>query len=552
MASNTHYCLKRHHKFEKGDRKYVADLETRDIIQVNDVEWDILECYATQTHYQIVEGLKTKHKVTTIFEGIERLERLGQQSLLLRPIDAASAQTTANWKQADRKPKVLVPFLFTTEKSSQDYVTNLNRYQLLTQLAKFATLETFNFSTAETTEPERQTLQDLGVDIHIRNIEVKEGHTRAVAWHAMNEYDGILILSQSLADELPYYQVHETPIVHCIENTQRAQETTRETLLNLYAHQKAKDTLVVNASWLKAWLGESELPEKGVHVICDGINVVEPISKALAKQHTAALLDKPMFAQQPVVGLISRFESNAEAQFLSDYAQSHPHLAIFVYDSFLAAHYHNPPSNVILFSAEDEVTRAILPIFFQAFDLVCFPAIPGTPFSLVLEAMAYGTPCIALSQYGLPEEVAGAGVAVDSEWDDLGHFHVPLPELSETVNRWLKPSGTRTEYERVAKSLIQKYTWERAAQEIVHLFTGDNQSQEANAGTGRNMFPQIFCRHYEPGTGKTISRAYQPRSHRYESLENALARVLEEHHTPAEVAFVFKHFQRECSTSAAK
>ena len=35
--------LNKNHKFEDGNRKYVADLETGDIIQLNAVEWDILD-----------------------------------------------------------------------------------------------------------------------------------------------------------------------------------------------------------------------------------------------------------------------------------------------------------------------------------------------------------------------------------------------------------------------------------------------------------------------------------------------------------------------------
>ena len=39
MVSRTRYHLKQHHKFEQSDRKYVADLETGDIVEINDVEW---------------------------------------------------------------------------------------------------------------------------------------------------------------------------------------------------------------------------------------------------------------------------------------------------------------------------------------------------------------------------------------------------------------------------------------------------------------------------------------------------------------------------------
>ena len=35
MVSRRRYRLKRHYKFEQDGRKYVADLETGDIIQIN-------------------------------------------------------------------------------------------------------------------------------------------------------------------------------------------------------------------------------------------------------------------------------------------------------------------------------------------------------------------------------------------------------------------------------------------------------------------------------------------------------------------------------------
>ena len=323
----------------------------------------------------------------------------------------------------------------------------------------------------------------------------------------------------------------------------------RETLLNLYAHQKSKDTLVVKASWLKRWLDDFKLPEKRVRVIHDGIAAVEPIGKTLAKQHTAVLLENPMFAQHPVVGMISGFESNAGANFLFTFAESNPDLAVFAYDPLLADLKHTLPRNLVIISAKDPMIRVILPMFFEALDLVCFPAIPGTPISLVLEAMVYGTPCVALSQYGIPEEVEGAGVAVPVEYDGLGHFHVSLSEFSETVKQWLKPSDMRVKSEKVAQEMIHKYTWEKAAQEIIHLFAEGRQSQRDSSRSTQNTFLPIFCRHYDPGTNRTVSCAYQTRSQKYGSLENALAEALTEHHMQSEIEFVFRHFQRELKSS---
>lgn len=542
MTLHTHYRLNRHRKFEQHGQKYVADLETNAIVEVNDVEWEILRRYGTQTHYQIVEALKETYKIESIFDGIERLEQLGQQGSLLSPIDRAARQTVNNWKQENRKPKVLVPFHFTKEKTSLDYATNLNRYQLLTHLTEFADLETLTFSEAGKTDLKPEDFQDFD-EIQTRHIEVEESGAFGAAWYALDRYDGILLLSQFLTDDLLYYQLPDVSIVYCIDDVQRLQGSTLETLLNIGAFQNVKDTLVVRSSWVKEWLTEYGLSGENVCVIPNGIGVGEPIGKPLAKQHTAVLFEKPMFAQQPVVGLISGFDPNYGAKLISTFAHTNPHLAIFVYDPFLAEHWTHPPDNVMIFSADDEETRSVLPIFFQALDLVCFPAIPGTPLSLVLEAMAYGTPCVAMTKYGLPPEVEGAGVAVKSEQRGFGNFHIPMCQLSDTVNQWLQPSPTRAECEEIAKSLVQKFTWEKVAQEIVQLFEEGHQRSIDISSREGTLLPSVFCRRYDPGTGTTKSSVYRLGTNRYEHLETALVEMLSEHHTPTEVEYVFKHFQ---------
>ena len=550
MASNTDYRLNRHHKFKQGGRKYVADLKTNEIIQVNDVEWDILDRYGTQTHYQIVEELKEKYKSTTIFDGIARLERLGKQGQLLAQIPNSPSKSNVS-EQIDSKLKVLVPFNFTKEKASLDYITHLNRYQLLTAVAQAAALETFGFSRTGKDSIHPQNFENFG-KLRIRQIELEKNNAFTPAWYARNGYDGILLLSQFLTDNLLYYQVPDVPIVHCIDSTQRLQSSALETLLHLHASQKASDTLVVKASWMKAWLSEFDIPEKDVCVIPDGINPVEPIGKALAKQHTAAIFDKPMFVQQPTVGLISGFEPSRGAQWISAFAQANPHLAIFVYDSVLAAHYKNPPDNVVIFRADDEKMFSVLPIFLQALDLVCFPAIPGTPISVVLEAMAYGTPCIAMTKYELPPEVSGAGVKVESDWDHSGNFQTPMDPLSRIINQLLVPSQMRAACESVAKSFTQKYTWQETARKILQLFEKRQPSTAGTHQTGDNLFPPIFCRRYNPKTREITSDAYRLGINRYEHLETALEETLVKQHKAAEVKSVFKHFKAKTSAPTAK
>ena len=496
-----------------------------------------------------MEGLKEKYKLTAIFDGIERLEQRGKQGSLLHPVVenvggfCLGVSSRSLHPYTDRKPKLLIPFHFTKEKSALDYITNLNRYKSLTHLAEFAELETLTFS-----EEEKEDVQDLD-EVRVRNINGAKSGTLMSPWYAMDGYDGILLLSQFLTDDLPYYRIPDVPIVHCIEGDQRLQHILLRTLLTLCAFQSSKDTLVVKASWMKAWLAELGVPVENVQVIPDGIDIVETTGdKALAKQHTAAIFDKPIFVKQPAVGLISGFEPNHGVAWISEFARANPHLAIFVYDAMLAQHYQHPPENVAIFSVDDEETRAILPVFLQALDLVCFSAMPGTPLPIVLEAMAFGAPCITMTKYGIPPEVIGAGVAVEVEWDNFGNFHrFPMLKLSQTINKWLQPSDARTQCQGFAKEIAQRYTRKNAAQALIQVFEEGFQQKIDNFQTEHTLFPPIFCRRYESDTGTLKSSVYRLGTNRYDHLETALAEVLTEEHTPAEVESVFKHFQRDDS-----
>ena len=437
MVSRRRYRLKRHHKFEQDGHKYVADLETGDLVQINAVEWEILGRYESQTRHRMVERLKKEYKLTAILDGIERLERFGEQGSILSPIIEPVEPRITNRKQTDGIPKLLVPFQFTQEKSALGYLTGLNRYQFLKHLSAFAELETLAFSEIG---GEKKEVHDLD-EVRVRNIDVPKSSALVAPWYALSGYDGILLLSQFLTDDFLYYQVPDVPIVHCIEGSQQLRHRLLKTLLTLSAFQRSKDTLVVKASWMREWLTEFGVPVENVRVIPDGIDVTAPIGdKALAKQHTASIFEKPMFTKQPIVGLISGFEPHRGATWISEFARANPHLAIFVYDAMLAPHYQHPPENVVLFNADDAETRSVLPIFFQALDLVCFPAMPGTPLSIVLEAMAYGAPCVAMAKSGMPEEVAGAGVTVKADWDHFGNFQVSMPALCKTIDTWLQPA----------------------------------------------------------------------------------------------------------------
>ncbi|MDE0556644.1 MAG: glycosyltransferase [Candidatus Poribacteria bacterium] len=537
MKVQTKYRVHKHYKFEHGGRKYAADLESDAIVEINDVEWELLNRDLMETIYATVENLKSQFKTEQIFDGIERLERLSQRRHLLSPIaDVLIPEEIGN---PETKLKLLVPFQFALEKDTLDTVTNENRYHLLKALSKYTEVETI-----DVTGDEAPDILDF---VSVQTIKKVEKNERSfpLPWYVGKGYDGILLLSQVLwFDTLCYPQ--EVPILYCAESDRRLQDLVLDKTLEHATAQKPTDLILPKASWLTNWLSEFGVNPAGMSTISEGINVVEPIGKALAKQYTASLTENPLFSQQPVVGIISGFEPNTAVRVISELATSNPHIAFFVYDSILVEHYNNTPGNVVLFSADDEDTRSVLPVFFQALDLVCFPAVPGTSPSLVLEAMAYGTPAIVISQYGLPPEIEEAGVLVQCSACIRDALNIPIQQLSKAMNQLLKDTKRREKYEQIARSFAAKYTWDRTAMEIVQLFKQSAaRAKTRPQPTIPNLFPPIFCQYYDPRTGSTYPRAYNQETKRFDSLENTLAVVLSKHHTPAEVASVFKHFQRD-------
>ena len=535
MKVETRYRVHEHRKFEQTGRKYAADLESDTIVEINDVEWKLLDRDLTETLYATVEGLKSEFKIERIFEGIERLQRLSQRGQLLSP-----TWNTYTPSQSDGRLKLLVPFQFVPEKSIQDAVTNENRFHLLVALSKLAELETFNIS--------GESGHGFGGLVSNRDINVEEDSNFWFPWYAMDGYDGILLLGQFPNHDILYY-FKNLPVFRCLESDRRMQGLILESALNSHTAQKSTDLLLSKATWLTDWLSEFGVDSTAVHTISEGISVVEPIGKELAKQYTAALTDNPLFAQLPMVGVISGFEPNTGMQRISDLATANPHLAFFVYDSILADTYRNSLSNLVIFSASDEDTRSVLPIFFQALDVVCFPAVPGTSPSLVLEAMAYGTPAVVISKYRLPPEIGGAGVLVQCPIGKGNELEIPLQHLSETINQLLSDTERREKFGEIAKGFAAKYTWERTAQEIVRLF---NQSSiradtRCQSPAPLSLCQPLFCQYYDPRTGVAYPSVYRQETNQFERLENAVAEVLSKHHTAAEVESVFKHFQREVS-----
>ena len=113
MKVQTKYRVHRHHKFEHGGRKYAADMESDAVVEINDVEWALLNRDLAETVYETVEGLKSQFEIDQIFEGIERLQSISKRGTLLSSIGG-----TKTYQSSSEKLKLLVPLQFVTEQTA--------------------------------------------------------------------------------------------------------------------------------------------------------------------------------------------------------------------------------------------------------------------------------------------------------------------------------------------------------------------------------------------------------------------------------------------------
>ena len=69
--------------------------------------------------------------------------------------------------------------------------------------------------------------------------------------------------------------------------------------------------------------------------------------------------------------------------------------------------------------------------------------------------MAYGTPAVVISQYGLPPEIEEAGVLVQCPTHVGNDIEIPTQKLSKVMNQLLKDMKQRGKYEQIARGFAK-------------------------------------------------------------------------------------------------
>lgn len=93
------------HKFQQGNRMYVADLSQCLVLEIDDIVWEILDLCPSCSSEEIIEKLGKKHDTELVITALNSLATLEQQGLLFANLENSSPALETETPQ---KLKVLV------------------------------------------------------------------------------------------------------------------------------------------------------------------------------------------------------------------------------------------------------------------------------------------------------------------------------------------------------------------------------------------------------------------------------------------------------------
>ena len=281
-----------------------------------------------------------------------------------------------------------------------------------------------------------------------------------------------------------------------------------------------------------------------------------PMDKESAKNEVAGLLNMPEIKHEKIVGFISRFEVEKGAGIFINAARLMPDTTFVAIGLPDGANDYDLPRNLVAIGKQPrEKTR----IFYNAFDVFCFPSIASTEtFGLVaLEAMACGT-AIVVSTYDGPKYIVGdGGVIVDGitfhrDMASLGGYASPY-DFAEAIAELLKNDAKREKMAQRAREISLEFTWDHTARKLLQIF--DKLSLRKTLGKRAASFPIGFSLK-QPPDGSVQPKSIIINMARennvplvgglYDtSIEEGIALALLKNHSIHEVEVVLQHLLRD-------
>lgn len=527
------------HTFEKDGVWYVVHLEVEEVLTIDPITADILALCDKNNTTGIVENLKEKYSEGKI---LESLKALSDMEDLLFEADSASILSLTSKERL----RLFVPHYFMKYKAVLSPTTNVGIYNLLAALAKEAELfvEIDNDSSAIET---REQLMALGIRFISDLFQPTDKPNYAANRFILEACDGILALSPHPYDELNYHRHNTIPVVARVCSDRNWREAAINKGLCHHTFSRHFDSVCPDTPWIVDELkvfGASHFER--VETIPNGVDtqMYSPQDRQKAREMVAEMLGEAKILDSRLIGIINGFRSQNSAEMIAEVANLHKEVVFIVFDFMLGEDHsqqqQHKHSNVFYINLQEPQDTIALPWLYNACEFMIFPAIIGTPFSMVIEAFACGVPALALTSTELPEDLAGGLVSVPVKRDDTtGRFIIPTAAVLDQVDALLGSSEMRETLSAKAKQIADNYSWDRIARRFVELFT------ELNRKKNEAWIPKYsdvaFIPYYDKGQNTVKTGAIQLGVFSKQRVEVGLAQTLLVDHTPEEVRTVLRY-----------
>lgn len=536
------------HKFASRDSLYVVDIDARQVLEINSLIWDILECCNQCANDEIIEQLAPKYNSQDILQAFEILAFQEKQGLIFH-----SDATLLRASTQQQRLRIFVPMSnpFPDDVTYTAGGAVIATHHIIKSLAQYADI----FLLSDQKE----------IAGGIYGISLSNEDWSALPRFLMRErYDGILLLRPDSYHLSRFLIDSQIPVVMRLGTLRGRGGELVNLIFFLYALMRGFDAFLCAAHSVKDFYSQFLFDTDCFRVIPNGVDteLFKPLDKIKAKTEIAHLLGVPEIKTQKVVGFFSRFQLEKGAVIFVKLAEMHPDvLFLVVAPTTQFCSTRNFPPNLIY---AGQPPREQIPLFINAFDVYCQPSMVGEEVfgNTVLEVMSCGVPPVVPCFAGFAELVGDAAVLVEAEHfsREIGSFaSYCSPEcLARGLTQLLDDDDKRGEFSKRARKRALQYRWNLTAQQIIALFVELKQKQKL---TGRSNFPVRFVPHYNFAEGKLEHQSvlvsttadeleYSLMLPAYpQSLIDGVALSLLKTHTFHEVEFVLKHICQDPQTA---
>ena len=285
-------------------------------------------------------------------------------------------------------------------------------------------------------------------------------------------------------------------------------------ILMWYALMRDFDRLVASSHAVEQFYTDLTEDNSIFTVIRNGIDktLFKPMDKISAKKQVAAQLGDRRIESQPIIGFLSRFQPEKGAGYYISLAKRNPdYLFLVVVPTLGTYKLGDLPKNLVYAGPQK---RSMLPLFFNAFDVYCYPSVVGEEVfsNAILEAMACRVPVVAGRISGLPEAVQEGGILVDCETfsHEIGSIagYISVDALEEAIRGIICDDVKREELAENAFRRAQQLDWNTTAEEFISLIRSLQQQRQVVISQRGRIPSVLFSNYYPAGKSKKHARSH--------------------------------------------